>query len=247
MLANIQVNIMKKTINSIFVVCLLTLSLSLLPGLASSTLIEGTTGTLDIGTDTTASVTQVNSYQVSWDGNSYLTAGTGSGQDLINQNYTLQGEDDVHLASLSWKNDDNLKDKTINLAWEVTLNLSDPILNATLQRSSLNLLLVNGNGSKHLDTLTLEDLSGLSLSFGVWNVTNLHYMLDSPSDDNVLNGLNWTTTKSKGQENRLWIVADIKDPPSAAAVPSSVPEPSTFILFGAGLLGVGFLKKRYKK
>lgn len=243
---------MKKIIRSFFAVCLLAMALSLLPGLASATSITGTsTGTLDLGAGSTTTVIQINPYQVSWvwpnsNHTSYLTAGTVSGQDLINQDYSLLGGANVHLASLSWINNDNLKDEIVNLGWNVTFNFSDPIINPTLASNSLNLTFLNGNKS---DTLTLADLSSLTWSFDVgnvtWNVTDLHYMIDSPSDYNALNGLNWTT--SKGHENTLWLVADIIDPPTASEAPSSVPEPSTVILFGVGLVGVGFLRKRHNK
>ncbi|MBJ6724155.1 PEP-CTERM sorting domain-containing protein [Geomesophilobacter sediminis] len=208
---------------------------------AFATPITGTsTGTLTAGNGTT----QINPYQTSWTGpgnnTSTLTAGTSAGTDSINQNYAVVGGLNVKLASLTWVDQDNLKDVTNGATWNVAVTLTDPSLSTSLPADFLTIKLKNGSKP---DTISLGSLAGLSGTFGTWQIGNFHY---EATGGTSLNGLDWIS--SQYSTGSLWLEADFTNTApeviNTASVP--VPEPGMMVLLSAGFAGLAIYGKGRK-
>lgn len=203
------------------------------------------TGTLSAVTGNPIAVTQVQPYQLSWSGPgnqiSNLTAGV-AGVDTISQDYAALGGTGVKLASLTWANHDNERNKDLNLNWNVSINLTDPAFTGSFATNTLGVNLRNGTS---LDTILLDSLSGIAWNLGAWEVDNFRYVGSGLG----LDGISWQTAKDN--TTTLWIAADITrtvlpdNPPAPAAAP--VPEPGTITLLGAGLLSLAVYCKRRKR
>ncbi len=66
---------------------------------------------------------------------------------------------------------------------------------------------------------------------------------DSPGPKFASSATGYTT--SPGTSN-IWVSGGVSDDPNNASVPPPIPEPGTLLLLGAGLLGAGILRNRFR-
>jgi hypothetical protein len=142
----------------------------------------------------------------------------------------------VKIAELTWKNsstDSDLTPSSFNVDYKLTINFTAPV-GSTGTSETFDLTIDNTTNptGDRINSFTLADLSNLVFSLPGVTVSNLHYVTDGGSS---LSGNIWNDPE--GNTGDLFIEANF----SAA---TAVPEPASMALLGAGLFGLGAVRRR---
>ncbi len=141
---------------------------------------------------------------------------------------------------------------TPNLAAGDTINVTDALLSIQMDflrsgTGNTKLFEITGEGDSILLATLENDGSAGTVNNFVWNITLDSTILPNLNDKSFAVSLSVVADRGSIKNVDSSILqgnAIVTDPPPAQP---SVPEPSTFLLLGAGLLGFGLSRKRMKR
>jgi hypothetical protein len=175
--------------------------------------------------------------QVQWGTDSrfqnFSNPSTLTAMDITN---STSGGNNVNIAQLQWHNTAINSDSqldSLNVRYAVAISLGSASDNATF-----NLTIVNPTNPPGdiISSFTLGDLSQLSFTVAGWTIDQLHYAVDG-TGSSLCGNNNTSWCLSEERTGNLYIQARIQPV-------TPVPEPLTLSLFGAGLAGLGALRRR---
>jgi hypothetical protein len=190
-------------------------------------------------------------YQVQWGSDkssqnfyhaSTLTAVDVSIDKSISAGATVE---DVRIAQLTWFNsatNSNLTPDHLNFNWNLTVSFTSPNDSSGFQSFSLSITNPTNPTGDTIKGFNLADLSGLTFNLNGVIVSDLKYVVADGSGscsgtDTYLTGNKWYNCEDNTAY--LYITADF-----TATQQQAVPEPATLAMFGAGLLGLGVVRRR---
>lgn len=141
---------------------------------------------------------------------------------------------DVVLGKLSWTNratTDNRTDDSFNVNWGLSNIFASPVGTGNVS-FTLNIQNTkNPAGDLILNFLT----ASYTANIPGYSLTDIHFEEEGRGSFNSLTGI-WSNPE--GNTSTLKLLADV------VAAPVAVPEPASLALFGAGLLGLGMVRRR---
>jgi hypothetical protein len=154
----------------------------------------------------------------------------------IDLNTSTAGGANVNIAQIQWHNteiSDPLGDlASVHVDYNLSITLGGSNDTHTFDLNIQNI--TNPPGDK-ISAFELSDLATFSFTVAGWTIDQLHYAVDGGTTFGGACGAN-TWCNPENNTGNLYI--------QARFTPVNVPEPLTLSLFGAGLLGLGALRRR---
>jgi len=157
---------------------------------------------------------------------------------------TNTNANDVKIARLDWFNNATNSNQTpdnFSFSWTLTISFTSP--NASNDTELFTLTVTNPENppGDNMSGFTMTDLSNLTFNLNGVTVSDLKYLVEDgmgtcSGTDTSINGTTWFNCEENTAS--LYITADF------TAVTQSVPEPATLAVLGAGLLGLGAVRRR---
>ncbi len=190
--------------------------------------------------------------QVQWgstsSNNNFVNPSTLTAVDTAIGSFSTS-QTNVKIAQLTWYNSATRGDSTpddFNVDYQLTVTFSQPGgSSGDIQLFPLRIVSPTNATGDSVGAFTLAELAGLSFTLPGWSVTNFHYVAANGTTfgtcAEVSGNNNWCNPENN--TGNLFIEADFTQ------IPTSVPEPMTLSLFGAGLAGAAAmrLRRRNKK
>jgi hypothetical protein len=150
----------------------------------------------------------------------------------------------VAIGRLTWTNTPIFSlfgPSSFDAVWNLQVNFTEPVGSQDSEQFALHIVNTPNPSSDEISGLTLTDLSGLSWDLGEVAVSGLQYNV--PGGSLIATGTPenqaYLWTNKEGGTSTLTVTANFTSP-------SAVPEPTTLVLLGTGLVGVaaGAWRKR---
>lgn len=159
--------------------------------------------------------------------------------DPVNIN-AVTDANDVVIAQLTWFNSPTLSSETPDptVRWNLTVNFTSPSLSSDTEVFNLSITNPTNPPGDLISGFTLTDLSNLVFNLAGVTVSDLKYSVVDVVPGGGSTSFNQATNTWFNDESntaRLRITADFRA--------TSVPEPTTLALLGAGLLGLGAARR----
>jgi hypothetical protein len=154
---------------------------------------------------------------------------------------------DVKIAQLTWFNsatNSSLTPDHLSFKWNLTVSFTSPNNSSDSQSFSLSITNPTNPPGDTIKGFDLADLSGLTFNLDGVTVSDLKYVVEDGNGscsgtDTYLNGTKWYNCEDNTAY--LYITADF-----TVTQQQAVPEPGTIAVLGAGLLGLGAVRRRRK-
>ena len=179
------------------------------------------------------------------------SGGSNSLLSIVNTSFSANGTiAGLKLAELSLKvgNKPGVSQTNVGFDYSLVLSFSTPV-GSTSQVFNLH---ASGDGGAGANAdVFISGFSPLTLPdpLAMANVTlsNFRFATDALDSGSIFSAGTWDGKGPPNSVHSLFLLADVTDTTPVVAPVTAVPEPFTLGVFGAGLIGMGALRRRRKK